>query len=100
MERRDAHIEELKKGRKVALISTITLLLLAITKYGTGYLFNSKILIADSFHSGVDVLAIFASWFGLWLASQKERKRFLYGLYKAETFVTLFIGILRDGQVF
>jgi cation diffusion facilitator family transporter len=86
------HIELLKQGQRVAITATIVILLLAVAKFVTGYLFDSRILIADAFHSGVDVLAIFASWFGLWLASRKESSRFPYGLYKAETFVTLVIG--------
>jgi cation diffusion facilitator family transporter len=87
-----SHIELLKQGQKVAITATIVIFLLAVAKFVTGYLFDSRILIADAFHSGVDVLAIFASWFGLRLASRKESARFPYGLYKAETFVTLVIG--------
>jgi cation diffusion facilitator family transporter len=89
-----SHIESLKRGQGVAITATIVILLLAVAKFVTGYLFDSRILIVDAFHSGVDVLAIFASWFGLRLASRKESARFPYGLYKAETFVTLFIGVL------
>jgi cation diffusion facilitator family transporter len=94
VESTNSHIESLKRGQRVALTATIAILLLAVAKFFTGYLFDSRILIADAFHSGVDVLAIFASWFGLWLASRKESARFPYGLYKAETFVTLVIGVL------
>ena len=93
MEKKNTHIELLKRGQRVAITATIAIFLLAVAKFITGYLFDSIILIADAFHSGVDVLAIFASWFGLWLASRKESARFPYGLYKAETFVTLIIGI-------
>jgi len=94
VESTNSHIESLKQGQKVAITATIAILLLAVAKLVTGYLFDSRILIADAFHSGVDVLAVFASWFGLWLASRKESARFPYGLYKAETFVTLVIGVL------
>ena len=87
-------MESLKRGQGVALTATIAIFLLAVAKFVTGYLFDSRILIADAFHSGVDVLAIFASWFGLRLASRKESARFPYGLYKAETFVTLLVGVL------
>ena len=87
-------MESLKRGQGVALTATIAIFLLAVAKFFTGYLFDSRILIADAFHSGVDVLAIFASWFGLRLASRKESTRFPYGLYKAETFVTLLVGVL------
>jgi cation diffusion facilitator family transporter len=86
------HTDALMRGRKVALAATLATLFLAVIKLVTGYLFDSRILIVDAFHSGIDVLAIFASWFGLWLASRKKSKRFPYGLFKAETFVTLVIG--------
>lgn len=82
----------LKKGQSVALIATIVTLLLSVLKGLVGNLFNSKILIADAFHSGADTIAIFASAFGLWLASRKKSNRFPYGLYKAETLGTLIIG--------
>lgn len=88
------HFESLQRGQRVAPKATFAILLLAVAKFITGYLLDSRILIADSLHSGVDVLAIFASWFGLWLASRKESTRFPYGLYKAETFVTLLVGVL------
>ncbi|OPY11490.1 MAG: putative cation efflux system protein [Syntrophus sp. PtaB.Bin001] len=94
MESTNSHRESLKRGQRVAITAAISILLLAVAKFATGYLFDSRILIADAFHSGVDVLAVFASWFGLWLASRKESARFPYGLYKAETFVTLVIGVL------
>lgn len=92
MEKKNTHIELLKRGQRVAITATIAILLLAVAKFIIGYLFDSRILIADAFHSSMDVLAIFASWFGLRLASRKESARFPYGLYKAETFVTLVIG--------
>ena len=92
MERSGEHRELLKQGRQVAITATIVIFLLAVAKFVIGYLFQSQILIADAYHSGVDVLAIFASWFGLQLASRKKSAKFPYGLYRAETFVTLAIG--------
>jgi cation diffusion facilitator family transporter len=94
VESKNSHIALLKQGQRAALTATIVILLLTIAKLVIGHLFDSRILVADAFHSGVDVLAIFASWFGLWLASRKESARFPYGLYKAETFFTLLIGVL------
>ncbi len=82
----------LKKGQKVALWATLLTLLASLMKGSIGVLFNSKVLIADAFHSGADTIAIFASAFGLWLASKEKSARFPYGLYKAETFITLIIG--------
>jgi len=86
--------EQLKKGQRIALWATGITLLLSLAKGIIGVLFQSKVLVADAFHSGADTLAIFASAFGLWLAAREKSERFPYGLYKAETFVTLVIGAL------
>jgi len=86
--------ESLKQGQRIALIATVVTLLLAVVKAAVGYLFDSKVLVADAFHSGADLLAIFASGFGLWVASRKKTEKFPYGLYKVETLVTLIIGAL------
>ncbi len=84
----------LKQGQKVAFVATFVTLLLAIIKALVGYLFDSKILVADAFHTVADLLAIFASGFGLWLASKKKTRKFPYGLYKAETLASFIIGLL------
>lgn len=94
MENSIEHNRLLKRGQKVALTATIAIFLLAVAKLFIGHLFQSRILIADAYHSCVDVLAIFASWFGLHVASRKKSARFPYGLYKAENFVTFVIGAL------
>lgn len=92
MEGGKTQTDALKKGQKVAIAATFAVFLLAVIKFVVGYRFRSSILVADAYHSGIDVLTVFASWFGLWIAAGKKSKRFPYGLYKAETFVTLVIG--------
>jgi len=94
MEKTKGKVEGLKHGQNIAFIAAFVTLFLAVMKAVVGYFFDSKILVADAFHSGADLLAIFASGFGLWLASKKKTKRFPYGLYKAETLVSFIIGIL------
>ena len=82
----------LKKCPRVALWATLITLFISVLKGVVCTVFNSKVLVADAFHSGADTIAIFASAFGLWLASREKSERFPYGLYKAETFITLLIG--------
>ncbi len=74
-------------------MATLVTLALALLKFIVGFTFDSSVLIADAVHSSADILAIFASGFGLWLASRKKSRRFPYGLYKAETLASLFIGV-------
>jgi len=94
MEQSSDKFRRLRQGQKTAFVAAFITLLLAIAKGLIGYFCDSKILMADAFHSGADFLAIFASGFGLWLASRKKTTKFPYGLYKAETFVSLVIGVL------
>lgn len=84
--------QALQRGQRVALAATLATLLLALLKALAGWHYQAPVLVADAFHSGADLLAIFASYFGLWLAGRKKSARFPYGLYKAETLVTLLVG--------
>ncbi len=84
--------QSLKRGQRVALAATLATLLLALLKALAGWHYRAPVLVADAFHSGADLLAIFASYFGLWLAGKKKSARFPYGLYKAETLITLLVG--------
>jgi divalent metal cation (Fe/Co/Zn/Cd) transporter len=54
-------IKKLKQGQRVAFIAAGVTLLLAVLKAVVGYLFDTPMLVADAFHSGADLLAIFAS---------------------------------------
>ena len=92
MEQGKSHIDTMKQGRRVAIAATLAVLLLAVIKFAVGRFFESTILVADAYHSAVDVLAVFASWFGLRLASGKKTRTFPYGLYRAETMMALIIG--------
>ncbi len=85
-------IENLKRGRKVAFISSFVAFLSAALKGIVGCLFNSPLLIADAFHSGADLLTHLASGFGLWIATRGKTAKFPYGLYRAETIACLLIG--------
>jgi len=102
-------IKRLKRGRRIAFISSVVSLLLAVMKGIVGYLFGSQVLIADAFHSSADLLTHAASGFGLWIASRGKTTKFPYGLYRAETLACLIvggfivaagIGIFREGYDF
>jgi cation diffusion facilitator family transporter len=82
---------QLKKGRNIALLSTVIIFSLSLLKAVVGYQFNSPLLVADAWHSGADILINFTSLAGLWVASKKKSTRFPYGLYRAETIACLVI---------
>jgi len=85
-------VEGLKRGQRIAFISSFVSFLLALMKGIVGYLFGSPILIADAFHSGADLLSHAASGFGLWIAARGKSTKFPYGLYRAETLACLTVG--------
>ncbi len=100
-------IDQLRKGQRIALTSTILIFFLALLKALVGYRFNSTLLIADAYHSGADILINLTSLLGLWLASKKKSIRFPYGFYRAETLACLLIsggiiwagvGLFKNGQ--
>ncbi len=86
--------KKLKKGQRIALISALLILALAILKAFVGYQYDSPLLVADAWHSGADILINLSSLAGLTLAAKKTSVKFPYGLYKAETLACLLIGLL------
>ena len=85
--------EKIKKGKEVSMNCTIATVVLTLLKGVVGYISGSIALIADSFHSFSDIFTILATWIGLKISQKKPDKKFPYGYYKAETFVSLFVSI-------
>ncbi|OPY13877.1 MAG: putative cation efflux system protein [Syntrophus sp. PtaB.Bin138] len=86
--------ELLRRGQRVAFVSSLVTLGVAVVKGTIGVVYGSQLLIADAFHSAGDVVTVAASAFGLWLAARKKSEKFPYGLYRAETVASLFMGLL------
>lgn len=86
-------IEDMKKGEKSALITTIATFFLAVGKAVAGLLSGSVALLTDAVHSGADLFPILASWFGLRISQKDPDEKFPYGYYKAESLATLFVSI-------
>ncbi|MBU1707090.1 cation diffusion facilitator family transporter [bacterium] len=76
-------------ARKTVTFAVITTIALAALKVTIGAVTGSSALLADALHSTTDVIALSASWFGLWLAGKKPTERFPYGFYRAETLAAL-----------
>ena len=89
----ESSLVNLKKGEKASAITTVFTVLLAIGKAIAGIFSGSLVLITDALHSGVDVLPIFASWFGLKISQREPDEKFPYGYYKAESITTLFVSL-------
>jgi len=83
--------DRMAAGRRVAAVATLVTLGLVAAKGLVGHLRQSPALLADAVHSAADVVAIFASWLGLKLASRPATKRFPFGLYRAESLAALLV---------
>jgi cation diffusion facilitator family transporter len=84
----------LKKGGKAAIYSSLINFLLAIVKGVVGILSGSIALIADSIHSFSDIVASLAVYVGLRLSLRKPDEKFPYGYYKIESFASLIISAI------
>ncbi|WP_424354133.1 cation diffusion facilitator family transporter [Methanobacterium sp. MBAC-LM] len=84
----------LKKGGKAAIYSSLINLLLALVKGVIGFLSGSIALIADSIHSFSDIVASLAVYVGLKLSMRRPDEKFPYGYYKIESFASLIISVI------
>lgn len=84
----------LKKGGKAAIYSSLINLLLALVKGVIGFLSGSIALIADSIHSFSDIVASLAVYVGLKLSMRRPDEKFPYGYYKIESFISLIVSVI------
>ncbi|MCZ3366171.1 MULTISPECIES: cation diffusion facilitator family transporter [Methanobacterium] len=84
----------LKKGGKAAIYSSLINLLLALVKGVIGFLSGSIALIADSIHSFSDIVASLAVYVGLKLSMRRPDEKFPYGYYKIESFTSLIVSVI------
>lgn len=82
---------------KIAGISIIVNLALAIGKIVTGIIANSTAILADGFHSGMDILSSCIGFIGIRKAKKPSDKEHPYGHYKFEVFAGLIITLILFG---
>lgn len=81
--------QRLTQTRRATTRAALLLLALVCGKAAAGYYLQADILLADALHSGTDLLALGAVWFGITLAARERTNRFPYGFYRAETLAAL-----------
>ena len=79
-------------GRRLALISAVVGIFLAILKIVIGLLANSTALVSDGFEGGADVVSSAIVFFGLVLASRPPDQNHPYGHGRYETLSGLAVG--------
>jgi cation diffusion facilitator family transporter len=81
--------DNLSRARRVALVAALVTMAMAVGKYVVGLIVGSRALQADALHSGIDMIALGTSWFGLYIAGRRPTERFPYGFYRAETLAAM-----------
>lgn len=86
--------ERYKQGKKVSIISLVTNVLLAILKVIVGFVFSSKALIADGFHSISDVVSTVIILMSMRISKTPPDQDHPYGHGKAESIATIILGLI------
>mgnify|MGYP006279492581 FL=1 len=86
--------ERYKQGKKVSIISLVANILLAILKVIVGFVFSSKALIADGFHSISDVVSTVIILMSMRISKTPPDQDHPYGHGKAESIATIILGLI------
>ena len=86
--------ERYKQGKKVSLISLVANTLLAITKVIVGFMFSSKALVADGFHSVSDVSSTIIILMSMKISQDPPDQDHPYGHGKAEAIATIILALI------
>jgi len=92
--------EKLKTAQKGAFLSLIVYIILSITKFIVGYLYDSAAVKADSLNNMTDIIVSLAVIIGLKISIKPADKNHPYGHLKSEnissllvSFIIMFVGI-------
>jgi len=83
---------------KIAAISTVVNLILAITKIAAGVITNSAAILAEGIHSGMDILSSAIGLLGIKASRKPSDKKHPYGHYKFEVLTGLIITVILFGS--
>jgi len=82
---------------KIALISILANMILAAGKITVGLLSNSAAILADGFHSFIDIFSSAVSYFGIRISKKPADQKHPYGHYKFEVLAGVIITIILLG---
>ncbi|MGN1400884.1 MAG: cation diffusion facilitator family transporter [Bacillus sp. (in: firmicutes)] len=83
-----------KQAENAAVLGIVVNIVLTVVKLIAGIIGNSKALIADSVHSGSDVVGSFAVYVGLKAAKKAPDEEHPYGHGKAESVAAIIVAVL------
>lgn len=83
----------MSEGERVAALSTVAVLVLALVKVAVGTFIGSVALLADAAHSFTDVFTSLVVFIGVRLSGREPSRRFPFGYHRAETVATLVVSV-------
>ena len=85
--------ENLKIAQRGAYLSLVVYIILSITKYVVGYMYNSAAVRADALNNMTDILVSIAVIVGLKISIKPVDKNHPYGHLKSENISTLLVSV-------
>lgn len=86
--------ENLKIAQRGAYLSLVVYIILSITKYVVGYMYNSAAVRADALNNMTDILVSIAVIVGLKISIKPADKNHSYGHLKSENISTLLVSFI------
>lgn len=86
--------ENLKIAQRGAYLSLVVYIILSITKYVVGYMYNSAAVRADALNNMTDILVSIAVIVGLKISIKPADKNHPYGHLKSENISTLLVSFI------
>lgn len=86
--------ENLKIAQRGAYLSLVVYIILSITKYVVGYMYNSAAVRADALNNMTDILVSIAVIVGLKISIKPADKNHPYGHLKSENITTLLVSFI------
>ncbi|MBW2966413.1 cation diffusion facilitator family transporter [Candidatus Woesearchaeota archaeon] len=84
----------MEEKEKISILGVLANLVLAISKIAVGIISKSSAVIAEGFHSGMDIVSSALSYLGIKAAKKPVDKEHPYGHYKIEVFTGLVITVI------
>lgn len=86
-------LRDLSEAERVAALSTVAVLGLALVKVVAGLLTGSVALVADAAHSFSDVFTSLVVFLGVRVSRREPSRRFPFGYHRAENLATLVVSL-------
>ncbi len=83
-----------KAFQKLIIISILALLIVTLSRFVVGEIFNVQVLVVEGYHSMIDTVLSFLILVALFVSRSEWSKRYPYGLYRLEDLVAFILALI------